>query len=135
MVARLKTWKPPLSVRMGSGQLMNLCSPPAAADDFHAGADVQVISVAEDDLRAHLAQFTRVNGFDAALRADRHEHRRINDAVGRGEPAQAGFGTIIRFQQLEHRRGALTLRLPRSTAFVLPPLILIVILISPSLAI
>src|SRR2546421_3963993 len=39
------------------------------------------IGVAENDLRAGLEQFTRVERLDAGLRADGHEDGRIHDAV------------------------------------------------------
>ena len=54
------------------------------ADDVHAGADVEVIGVAKDDLSTEFAKFARVDGFYAALSADGHEHRSVDDAVGSG---------------------------------------------------
>ena len=59
--------------------------PAGGADDVQARAEVEVITVAEDDLGAHLAQFARVHRLDAALRADGHEDGRIHHAVGGGQ--------------------------------------------------
>ena len=74
------------------------------ADDFETGPNVEVVSVTKDDLRAHFVELPRVEGFHAALRANRHEHGRVHHAVGGRQPAQAGFGTGVAFQQLEHCR-------------------------------
>src|SRR6266699_2957034 len=67
--------------------------PARGADDVQAGADVQMIGIAEDDLSAQFAQLTRINRLDAALGADAHERRRVNDSVWCGQPAQARFAT------------------------------------------
>ena len=77
--------------------------PAGGADDVEAGPDVEVISVAEDDLRAHLQQFARVERLDAGLGADRHEHGRIHDAVRGGQFSEARPGVRIRFEQFKHR--------------------------------
>src|ERR1700690_2963240 len=77
--------------------------PAGGADDVEAGPDVEVIGVAEDDLRAHLEQFARVERLHAGLGADRHEHRRIHDAMRRGQFSQARPGVRIRFEQFKHR--------------------------------
>ena len=49
-----------------------------------------MVSVAQNDLRAHLAQFPRVERLDTGLRADRHEHRRIDHAPRGRQPPQCG---------------------------------------------
>ena len=46
---RLKTWKPPESVRMAPGQDMKRCNPPSCADQFVAGAQKEMVGVGEDD--------------------------------------------------------------------------------------
>jgi hypothetical protein len=61
-----------------------------------------MVSVAEDDLRAHLTQLPRVEGLDAGLGADRHEHRSVDDAMGRREPPEPGTGLSIRPNQFKH---------------------------------
>ena len=65
------------------------------ANDFQTGPYIKMVRIAEDDLRAHLPQFTRVERLHAALSADGHENRCINDAAGCEEPAQSRFGTAI----------------------------------------
>ena len=40
-LARLITWKPPESVRIGCGQFMNLCRPPSAAIRSAPGASIK----------------------------------------------------------------------------------------------
>ncbi len=67
------------------------------ADDFHAGANVEVIGVAENDLSAEFTKFARIDGFDAALGADGHEDGGIDDAVGSGEATAAGAGGRVGF--------------------------------------
>jgi len=41
ILARLKTWNPPLSVRIGSSQFMNAVQPTGGADDVETGPDVE----------------------------------------------------------------------------------------------
>ena len=55
-LARLNTWKPPLSVRIGPSQRVNLCSPPISATSLSPGAEVEVVGVAEHDLGADLLE-------------------------------------------------------------------------------
>ena len=58
---------------------------PEIANQLVARAQVQMIRVAEYHLRAQLAQIIGVQRFDRRLRADRHERRRVDDAVRRRE--------------------------------------------------
>ena len=67
----------------GTGPIDESMQTTRAAEDVEPGADREVIGVAQDDLSAHLAQFARVNGFDAALSAHRHEDRGINGSMRR----------------------------------------------------
>ncbi len=64
----------------------------AAGDQLVTGPQEQVIGVAEDDLGVHLLQVAMQCRLDGSLRPDRHERRRLHDAV-RGleftEPRQA----------------------------------------------
>src|ERR1039457_1378131 len=55
------------------------------ADDIKSGTQIEVISVAENYLRAHLVKLARVERLDAGLRADGHEHGRLDDAARRGQ--------------------------------------------------
>jgi hypothetical protein len=73
------------------------------ADDVHAGADVEMIRVAENDLRAHLVKFARVERLDAALRAHGHEDRRVHHAMLGGQSAQARLGGRVGFKKFKHR--------------------------------
>ena len=52
-------------------------------------------------------QFARVERLHAALRADGHEHRRLHDAVRRGQSAKPRFRVRIGFQQFKHRAKAI----------------------------
>lgn len=73
-----------------------------SANDVHARPDAEVVSVAEDDLRAHFSQFTRVKRFDTSLCADRHEHGGVDHSMSGRQPAKPGFAGTINLQQLEH---------------------------------
>ena len=51
------------------------------ADQLMAGAQPEVVSISQDDLRAQLVQFGGVQCFHRSLGADRHENRRLDLAV------------------------------------------------------
>ena len=57
-------------------------------EDSRSGAQIEVIGVAQDDLRLNLLlQFREMHPFDGALRADRHKNRCLDGAViGRDQP-------------------------------------------------
>src|SRR5271156_1624635 len=74
-------------------------------DDLQAGPEVQVKSVAEHDLGAYALEILRSHGLDRAIRADRHERRRLDGAAGKLEPA-APRRAVLR-QQLEAHRAQL----------------------------
>lgn len=76
---------------------------PGGTDDVHSGPDVQMIRIAQDDLRPHLVQFAGINSLYAALGAHGHINRRIDDPMRGCQPAQAGFRKPICFQEFEHR--------------------------------
>ena len=59
--------------------------PAELGDHVVARAEVQVVGVAEDDLRADRAQLVRVEALDRSLRPDRHERGRPHVAVGGAE--------------------------------------------------
>src|SRR3989442_766535 len=98
-----------------SGPIDELMQSASGADDLEAGPDVEVISIAEDDLRAHLAQLARIDRLDAALGPDRHENGSVDDSVRRGQPAQAGFGIRVGFEQFEHAENRYSFAAPNST--------------------
>ena len=64
-------------------------------DDVRARAEVQVVGVAEDDLRAELPQLARLHRLDGRLGADRHEAGRLDHAVRRHQTSGAG-GSVAR---------------------------------------
>ena len=92
--AKLNTWKPPESVRIAPGQDMNLMQPAKPANQFMAGAQIQVIRVAQQNLHAQFAERLLRQPLHRARRAHGHERRRIDDAMRRCQPAQARAGRI-----------------------------------------
>ena len=79
--------------------------PAAPRDQLVAGPQKQVIGVAEDDLGAGIAQVAMKRGLDRALRADRHERRRLHHAVRRVELAAArrAIGAVQRETETSSR--------------------------------
>src|SRR5581483_10452261 len=77
--------------------------PAGGTNNFQTGSQVEMIRVAENDLRAHLEQFARVERLDAGLCADGHEYRCFHDAVRGGQFAETRFGLRIGFEKLKHR--------------------------------
>lgn len=69
-----------------------------------AGAQVQMVGVGEDDLGVQVLEFLRRNGLDGRLRADRHIHGGLDDAVRRMETAAAGAGIFVDVQKLKFKR-------------------------------
>ena len=87
--ARLNTWYPPLSVRMGRSQPMKRCSPARPRDEAGAGAQVQVIGVGEDDLRPEADDVAVRQPPDGPPRAHRRERGGADDPVRRADLARA----------------------------------------------
>ncbi len=71
-----------------------------AADGLVAGAQVEVIRVAEDNLCAQRFERVLRDGFDRSLRADGHEHRRFHGLMGKAETSAASAGSSFG-QELE----------------------------------
>jgi hypothetical protein len=63
-----------------------------------------MVGVAEQDLRADLLQFPRVERLHARLRAHRHIGRGLHQPMSRGQPAQTGGRSRVGAQQFEHER-------------------------------
>jgi hypothetical protein len=63
---------------------------------------MEMVGVTEDNLSAQFAEFARVDGFDAALGADGHEDGSVDNSVGSGEAAAAGFGRGVGVEEVEH---------------------------------
>ena len=66
-----------------------------AAYGFDSGTQVEVIGVAENDVRAQLFEGVLRNTFHRGYRADRHENRGPDLAVGRQEAPGAGFAARL----------------------------------------
>ena len=75
--------------------------PARLLDQLLAGADVQVIGVGEDDLRADLVQFARGRPLDGRLRAHRHEDRSLDVAVRGMHNAAPRMGFRVLFDQVK----------------------------------
>ena len=73
--------------------------------DVGAGAQQQVVGIAEHDLRAGGVEVLGRERLDGRLRADRHEDGCIDDAMGGRETAAAGGA--VRRRQLEAHGGSL----------------------------
>ena len=100
-----QTWKPPLSVRIGRVQPSKRCRPPKRAQHVEPGPQPQVEGVAEDDLGAHRLERLRHHALDAAVGADRHEDRRLDDAVAEARGGRAAPSpSVARTVEVEHRR-------------------------------
>src|SRR5207249_1348588 len=69
-------------------------------DAVRAGAEGEVVGVAQQHLRPQLADFVRGERLDRRLRTDRHERRGVDRAVG-GLQAPPPSPSFLR-QQLEH---------------------------------
>src|ERR1043166_1518912 len=61
----------------------------SARDHVVAGPQVQMIGVAQQNLRAERLEIAMRDAFDCALRADGHERRRLDLAMGRRQHAGA----------------------------------------------
>ncbi len=65
-------------------------------DPLVARSQVQVVRVGEDDRGADLADVVGMERLHGRVRADRHELRGLDDAVGQLEAADAGAGRVAR---------------------------------------
>ena len=77
---------------MARGQLMKRCSAAHAADGFVAGAQIEVIGVAEDDFGAEGFERVLRDGFDGAGGADGHEDGRFDGGMGQSDATAAAAG-------------------------------------------
>jgi hypothetical protein len=67
----------------------------AAGDEIVSGPQIQVIGVAEEDLRAERVELAMRHALHRTLRTDRHERRRLDDAMRRRHAAAAGAGVGV----------------------------------------
>ena len=72
---------------------------PAPRHQIVTGAQIQVIGIAEDNLRADGFQIIRGNGLDTACRTYGHEDRSFNRAVRSVQ--QPGAGVAVHGQKME----------------------------------
>ena len=89
------TWYPPESVRIGRSQAMKRCSPPNARC-ARARPQVQVVRVGEDDRGAGRGDFVGIESLHRRVRPDRHELRRLDDAVRQLQPSRPGARRSVR---------------------------------------
>ncbi len=66
-----------------------------------AGAEGEMVRVGEDHLCTGFGEAAGVDAFHRAERADGHEGGSFDDAVRRGEFAEAGGGVSVLFEELE----------------------------------
>ena len=104
-LASENTWNPPLSVRMGARPAHEAVQTAEAADHLLAGPQVEVVGVAEDDLRADGGEVLRRQRLDRAERPHGHEHGRFHRAVRGVHDAGAGAGPAAAMGdvEVEHR--------------------------------
>ncbi len=76
----------------GAGPADELVEAAEGADEFMAGAEVEVVGIAEDDLRAEVFEDVLRDGLDGALGADGHEDGGFNDLMGKVDAGTAGAG-------------------------------------------
>ena len=79
--------------------------PPAPRDEPFAGPQVQVIRVAQDDLRAGVDQLAMRQRLDRPLCPDRHEDRRVDDSVSSVQPPAARRAVGGDEIEAEHEEG------------------------------
>ena len=69
--------------------------PSGGRDHFRAGAEHQVVGVAEDDLRPVLDEVARLERLDRALGPDVHEDRRLDGTVYRRESSEPRLRAFV----------------------------------------
>jgi hypothetical protein len=74
-------------------------------DTLGSRTQVEVIRVSEDDLGTRGAKIARRQRLDGGLRADRHERRRVDDAMSGLESARAGTTDFGRMERMSNRSG------------------------------
>ncbi|MNC46914.1 hypothetical protein D3C75_959480 [compost metagenome] len=74
-----------------------LVQPACLADDLMAGAEKQVIRIAQNNMGIHGLQFLGAHGLYSGKGAYRHKGRGFNHAVGRMHSAQTGAGLLAGF--------------------------------------
>ena len=75
--------------------------PAAARDQLVAGTQIQMVGVREQDRRAHRLEVAVRDALDRALRADRHERRRLDCSMRRREHAAPRAAVGVRHAKIE----------------------------------
>ncbi len=75
------------------------------AHDVGTGAQVEVVGVGEQHLRADVVQLRRGDALDGRAGADRHEDRRLDGTVGGVEASPARGGGGVAREELEVEEG------------------------------
>ena len=60
-------------------------------DHLQTGTQPQMKGVTQNDLRVDVIQHVRIHALDRAIRANRHENRRLHFAMVQGHCAATGF--------------------------------------------
>jgi hypothetical protein len=84
-----------------AGPVLEAVQPAEARDQLVARLEVQVVGVAQDDLRAVRQQLVGAERLHGGARAHRHEHRRLHVAVRGAQRAGAGAGARVARLDLE----------------------------------
>jgi len=82
---------------------MKRCRTAAPRDQIVAGPQIQVIGVLSRISAPSASSSAVGDAFDRALRADRHERRRLDDAVRRRHAAAAREAVAVRQLKTESR--------------------------------
>src|SRR4051812_9700945 len=71
-------------------------------DHLQSWPNEEMISIAEHDLRIHLAELARADRLHASLRSHRHEGRRLDHAMRGGQAASPRFCDHVFSKKFEH---------------------------------
>ena len=71
--------------------------PAGISNELVAGAQMEMVGIAEHNLRIALVKFSGRQGLDASLGTDRHENGRLDNAMGRMHYSHAGGSAGIGF--------------------------------------
>src|SRR5271165_6895011 len=89
-VAEAEDLKPPRVGEQWARPAHELMQPAELADELVAGAQIQVIGISKNDLRAQLFQEMLGNGLDCSLGANRHEDGGLHRGVREDHAGAAG---------------------------------------------
>ena len=78
---------------------------PQFRDDLGTGAKCQVIGIGQNLLDTHFPQLVRRQAFDGRQRPNRHEGRRLSNAMRRHPPTRSGSSLAVGTVEIELKRG------------------------------